>query len=201
MLCSNISHITNPQKPLHWAGDHISNIYTLKYSQNMGGIHILHHTLLRAHTLEQRNGDYNSHRGTLLQTLALTLTSWTENKGREIYPCVRSCWQNNILIAELLEKLSIKSLLCRMRSTKNLLQEIQEWWGRDREKESKTNMRVQERVSRVYVWGKSSQSTLLTFIALTFTITAFKSTGLLRVRVCTCVFNVSEVWLHSELFP
>lgn len=51
ILCSNISHITNPQKPLHWAGDHISDIYTLKYSQNMEGIHILRHTLAKAHTL------------------------------------------------------------------------------------------------------------------------------------------------------
>ncbi len=144
------------------------------------------------------NGDYNSRRGTPLQTLE----SWTENKGREIYPCVRSCWQNNILIAELLEKLSIKSLLCRMRSTQNLLKKSDEKRRiRDREEESKTNMRVQERVSHVYAWGKSFQSTLLTFIALTFTITAFKSTGPPCVCVCTCVFNVSEVWLHSELFP
>ncbi len=73
--------------------------------------------------------------------------------------------------------------------------------GLETEEESKTNMRVQERVSHVYAWGKSSQSTLLTFIALTFTITAFKSTGPPCVCVCTCVFNVSEVWLHSELFP
>lgn len=75
-----------------------------------------------------------------------------------------------------------------------------EGW-KTKEKESKTNMRVQERVSQEYAWGKSSQSTLLTFIALTFTITAFKSTWPPCVCVCTCVFNVSEAWLHSELFP
>lgn len=102
----------------------------------MRGIHILHHTLVRGTHLstKQWNGDYNSRRGTLI--LTLTLMSWTENKGREIYPCVRSCWQNNILIAELLEKLSIKSLLCRMRSTQNLLQKITEETERKKAKQT-----------------------------------------------------------------
>lgn len=54
ILCSNISHITNPQKLLHWAGDHISDIYTLKYSQNAeGNPYFTPHASEGAHTYPQ----------------------------------------------------------------------------------------------------------------------------------------------------
>lgn len=152
------------------------------------------YTQVRAHTLCTKlwNDDYNSHRG--LQTR----TSWVENKGRERFTLAYVLADRTIFWLRNFLKNSASNLCSaawgppRMSCRKSKSDE--EGYEKERGEKSKTNTRVQERVSRICAWGKSSRSTLLTFIALTFTITAFKSTGL----ACVCVCMRARVCVMSQ---
>lgn len=205
MLCSNISHITNPQKPLHLGRrPYFKHIHFKILSEYGGNPYFTPHAGESAHTYPQ-----NSEMVTITQAAGPCYRRSRSHSRHE-----RRTKEERFTLAYVLADRTIFWLRNFLKNSAS--NRCSAAWGppriscrkyksdeeeTERKKASKTNMRVQERVSHVYVWGKSSQSTLLTFIALTFTITAFKSTGPPRVRVCTCVFNVSEVWLHSELFP